>query len=663
MEEKKTDWRWVVFFLVLILASPLIEGGETYHTVIWLRLWVIGFGLAFFLAAVKDDRLELALPAANFLLGLIILLLALSLFITHYYYITVYWSSNFLVYFLLGYLCLNVFAKKNGGKTIAAVYLIMLIAGTLESVYGVIEHFRIEEFYLRPEGTFFNTAYYAGYLAALVSFPLAGCVFNAFPQRSRGREILVRASLGLLAGLFFLAMVLSASRAIIFAAVPIGLVLLARFRAKALIALLALTLTLVIAPNPLKRRMQNLDRDPYTWERITIWKTSLRMIRRHPAGVGLGMYQYYYNRYAYPLRTVKIGRFAKEARFAHNAYLNLAAEASPLLPAAGLIWLGIAFSGLPALIWRREKQSRERVFMLAFSGSLLAMLAHALADDNLRQPPLTVLAAVDVAAMLCLASVWQKGALRRKVFPVANSRFLRGFVLAAGLAMAAVLTWQALIFGLSLRAMAVRDLREKIARMEKLASLPGGYAPLQAGLASAYGRLFMQERRPAQAEAALNYYERATTLNPESREYYFQWAEFLYSLGVRLPSEELLRQAEVIAKKGFERANKDVFICLMLADIGRRQKDFQEQEKWLKIALEAEPYFLAGRLRLAELYAGQGKTSEARAELATLESQKKEADLIFANKEEWRLNSLQKELVELDAADLERLRGRFGIRP
>ena len=33
MEKKKSEWVWVLFFLVLILASPLIEGGQTYHTV------------------------------------------------------------------------------------------------------------------------------------------------------------------------------------------------------------------------------------------------------------------------------------------------------------------------------------------------------------------------------------------------------------------------------------------------------------------------------------------------------------------------------------------------------------------------------------------------------------------------------------------------------
>ena len=391
----------------MILASPLVAGGETYQTVIWLRLWVIGFGLVFFAGAIKPDRVELALPRANWMLGLLWLLFTLSLFITHYYYITVYWYTNFLVYFLLGYLCLGIFAESESAKLPAAVFIILLASGTIESIWGIIAYFRPH--YGQISGTFFNPAYFAGYLAALISFPIAGAVFQIFPGTNGSQGIWVRLVMGLLAVLFMVALVLCASRAIIFAGIPIGLILLARFRWKALAVLAAVALAIILTPNPLKDRVEKFSRDPYRWERITIWKTSLRMIERHPAGVGLGMYQYYYDRYAYPIRSVKIGRFGKEARFAHDDYLNLAAEASPAAPALGVLWLLIILSPLPAALFRRGERGREWALLLAFSASFLAMLAHALADDNLRQPPIAIVAVIDVAAILALFSAREPG--------------------------------------------------------------------------------------------------------------------------------------------------------------------------------------------------------------------------------------------------------------
>jgi len=654
METKNSDWPWLVFFLVLILASPLLEGGETYHTVVWLRLWVLGFSLFFSLGAIKPDRMEVTAPAANWMLGLLWLVFTVSLLLTHYYYITVYWYANFLVCFLLGYLCLGIFASASGKKLLTAVWMILILAGFLESVYGIIAYFRIDRSLESMSGTFFNPAYYTGYLSGLLAFPLAGAVFHIFPGMRRRNELWLRASLGLVSALYLAAMILSASRAVIFAGVPIFLILLLRFRGKALLLLLVLALGLALIPNPLKTRMQTLGRDPYAWDRLTIWKTSLRMIRHHPAGVGLGMYQYYYNRYAYPVRAVKIGRFGKEARFAHNDYLNLAAEASPAAPALALCWLGILLMPLPGVLWRRKGEEKDWVYLLGFSGSLFGLLAHALVDDNLRQPPITILAAIDLAAIAFLLSGGKAGLVRKREYPLMHARFLRGFVLASGLVLAVILTYQALIFGLTLGAGKIQDPEQRLNYLVRLGRLPSGYAHLYFQTAVGYREFFRARRDPAYAEQAVSYFEAAARLNPENFEYFYYWAEFIYMLGLDMKNPDLLRVAEKIAKQSLARSDNYPFTYIILANIAHQRKDFGQEEKWLKVALDMEPYYFLARLFLAELYVDEGKAKEAGSQLDLLKSQKQEVDRIL-EREPWRLKAFQKMLVQLPGAEIDRV--------
>jgi len=662
METKKSDWPWLVFFLVLILASPLLEGGETYHTVVWLRLWVLGFGMFFLLGAIKPERLELTVPAGNWIAGLLWLLLTLSLFLTHYYYITVYWYANFLVYFLLFYLCLGVFARDCGKKLLTAVWMILIAAGLLESIWGIVDYFRIDRSVSMVSGSFFNPAYYAGYLSGLMSFPLAGSVFKIFAGKSRGRDFWVRVGLVAVSVFYLAAMIISASRAVIFAALPISLILLLRFRGKALLVLAVLVLGFLLIPNPLKTRMENLGRDPYAWDRLTIWKSSLRMIRHHPAGVGLGMYQYYYNRYAYPVRSVKIGRFGKDARFAHNSYLTLAAEASVAAPLLGLCWLGFLLRPLPGVFWRRKGEEKDWTLLLGFSGSLLALLAHGLVDDNLRQPPITILGAIDVAAIVFLLSGWRAGLVRKKEYPLMHGRFLRGFIFGSVLVLALILTFQTSIYGLTLWAGKIQDAEQRLNYLERLCRFPSGYAPLYFQTAVGCREFFKARRDPAFAEKAVGYFESAARLNPENFEYYYYWAEFLYMLGLDMKNQEILRIAEKTARLSLARSDKYPYSYLMLANIARLRGDASEEEKLLQAVLVLEPYYFVARLFLSELYAEEGKREEAVRELELLKSQKQEVERIL-EKESWRLNGFQKLLVQLPPGELERVEQRLKQMP
>lgn len=653
MENKKFGWPWVCFFLVLILASPLIEGGETFHTVIWLRLWVIGFGLNFFLSGIRDGRLDLTLPRGNWMLIGLGLLLSLSLFTTHYYYITVYWYCNFLVYFLLGYLCLGVFSSPEGKRLLPVVCLIMVLAGLTESVYGVFK-------YSRPHtgqvsGTFFNPAFYTGYLTGLISFALAGALFPVLPGASKGRGILTRAGLATAFLVMLLAMVVSGSRAIIFAAAPIGLIFLARFRVKGLAVLAALTLAIIFIPNPLNRRFEELKtRDPFAWERVTIWKSSLNMIRHHPAGVGLGMYQYYYDRYAYPIKSMKIGRFGKKGTFAHNDYLNLAAESSPLAPGLALAWLGVVlFPGL-AILFKRGERNREWVMLLAFSGSLLGILGHSLVDTPLRQPPVAILATVDLGAILALGSGLTRKPARLVGYPLMHPRFIKFFLLVSGLLIGATMTYQALIFGAYDKAQKMTGIEQRIEYLTRLSDLPAGYAPLYFQIALDNKNLFLVSQKPEFLIASLKFFEPAARLNPENHMYFYHWADSLYQAGMRVESRQLLDETEKIALQSLERSDKYPLTYLMLANIAHLKKDYGQEEKWLNRVLLVEPYYFLARAVLAELYVDEGKLDQAESQLILLKRQKQEVEGML-KEQAWQFTSYQLRLVELPDSEIDRV--------
>ncbi len=641
---------WAIFIFVLILGSPLLEGGETFHTVIWLRLWVLGFALYYFAGRIGREQIEVWAPYANWMLLALWLVVSVSLLVTHYYYITVYWYSNLLVYLLLFYLILNLFAEPAPGKKLArTVFLVLLAAGAMESVLGLGGYLRHPG--ERSSGSFFNPAFYTGYLLALLSFPLAGLLFDFWPGLSGGKKWLVRAGLGLALILICGGLLVSQSRALVFALVPAGLILLFRFRLRAAAVLVFLVLAVALVPNPFRSRLLSLRQDPYAWDRITIWKGSARMIRHHPLGVGLGMYQFYYDRYQYPLREVKIGRYSKFAQFAHNEYLNFAAECSPVLPLLALAWLGLMLWPLVA-IYRKKPEGLEptdQALLLGFSGSLLGIAANALSDSVLHQPPIMILAIVDLAGTIYLLSHFQPGLLKKVSSPIMHPGFLKIFVFLSGTMIGAIMTFQAAVFGLTYHARTIPGLEQRLNYLARLEHLPSGYASLYLQKALDLKNLFLQTQNPDWVGRALPYYEFAARLNPESYEVFYQWAQAIYQMALYLQNPPLLDKAGEIAQLSLKRSSHYPFTYLMLANIAHLRNNGPREEKWLAAGLEQEPYYFLARELLVDLLLSSGRLDEARTELNLLKAQKREVDAIPRRS----LNDFQRTLTKIGEGDIE----------
>ncbi len=79
--------------------------------------------------------------------------------------------------------------------------------------------------------------------------------------------------------------------------------------------------------------------DPLRADRLHIWWIALQAIGQHPfAGYGMGNFELAYRQFAFPVNEDLV-RYARSTRFAHNDYLQIAAE-------LGLPFAAVLFSGL-----------------------------------------------------------------------------------------------------------------------------------------------------------------------------------------------------------------------------------------------------------------------------------------------------------------------------
>ncbi len=649
MKEKKYYRAWIFFFSAIVLVSPLLDGGDSWQTLLWLRPLIIGGAIFFLLRGTGRPGLELQTPAQAWLIIAVILSLSVSLFTTHYYYLTLSWYFTFLVYLLLFFLALQLLAGPAGPSLISALILVLFLAGLIQSLAGIAQYlFRHPT---QAAGTFFNPSYYAGYLAGLLAFPLAGLSFDLFPDQPARKKLALKIGCGILCALIFTGMLVSASRSIIFALIPLGLILISRFRLKGFLAVIALALALAAIPNPLRTRFLHLSQDPYAWERVGVWKTSLKMMTHHPLGVGLGMFQFYSQRYPEPFQRIKFGRFGLHATQAHNEFLNFAAEASPLLPIFALIFLMVIFPRVFRAMRNAGSDPAAPGRISAFAGALLAVLGHSLVDYNLHQPPMMVLAALSLAGLIALVSRSDPSVLKKRELGGKRSLFLRLLIPCAGVLIALLVTAQAWLEGSFIRGVMDPDHSRAIARLEGLSQIPSGYAPVYFQLGINFEQAFENADDPRWSGRAIADLSRAATLNPENQEYFYQLAQAEYRASAELNRPEFLDRALKHAERAVELAPGQVFSYLLISDIYLAKKDFAGAKRILGTALEYEPYFFQARLQLIRILFYQKDLQPAKAQAEILLDQSRE----YREFEKARpnlLNYYQKQIVAISEDDL-----------
>ncbi len=621
---KPRVWVWSIFWALVILGMPLIQGGTTYIPVTGLRLIVLFMSSLFLLSLAGHEHRTIITSRFDLLVFLLWVLAGVSLFVSSYQYITMYWYVNIMIYMALFYLGLNSFGRAGqAGRLLIflAVYL-LIFTGAFEGAFGIARYFLEQGD--RARGTFFNPAFYAGYLIAVCPLCLAMLVFpSSAPVMSRWARVkspLLFAALILM----ILGMVYSGSRAVLAAVLALAAVMFSRSRNLALVLLLLLVASLAVIPNPLRERLRTLDQnDIYAWERVSIWKSSLDMTCDQPYGIGLGMYKYRYFRFMHPVEKARFSRYPRHATTAHSEPLHLAAELSPLAPLLLLIMAGaLIISG-----FRESNRAHPsaRPLLAGLSGSLLGIGLHSLFDSNLHNPSIAVTAVIVASILSALLARTRPVWLRPADLRFSRPRLLRILIAVASIMLCALFILLGTTYGLYLHYSGKSDTQSQITGLVRLSRYSPGYAPLYYKLGELGILEYTRTGNLDLLTAATRQIDHAFHLNPENYLYPLEIARGHLLAAFRAEkNSQILKMADHFARLSLKRNPSYPFTFYLLAEVAEARSDPEGQMIWLKKALQLEPYYLSARGELIELLVKQKQKEPARDQLSLLKDQYQE---------------------------------------
>lgn len=238
-------------------------------------------------------------------------------------------------------------------------------------------------------GTFTNPNHLAGYL---VCGFVSAWNYLLFYQSGKFRRIVL-----LILSLFFLFVIfLSHSRSALISLILVSsLIIYLKFSWRGLAGIIIFLLLFFIAlPKQQVAATLKLGRD--SSYRLKIWRSAVEMTGEHPfLGWGLGNFEYGFNKYSYP-REDRIARYGQYTRFAHNEFLQIAAE-------LGLPCL-IFFLGAVFILTRKIFENIE-INVIA-GANILAILLQAFFDFNLHLPAIALVLVFSAAIVL---SPWKGG--------------------------------------------------------------------------------------------------------------------------------------------------------------------------------------------------------------------------------------------------------------
>jgi len=325
--------------LLFVLAlGILFQGGDWPPATFLIRT-------ALFLLAARlllhADSITIRPTAVDLLVVLLLAVEAASLSRADYRWASYQWflhhSAVFVLYILLRAL------PDPGGRFPAAAGCVILAAAAAEAVVAFSQRFVLGV--PRPDGTLENP----NFLAEILLYGVIAAYYALQMRGSTARRWLLPA-----VALFAAGIVLTGSRGGFLVSLAVAVYLLAgRFGWKRTIAAAAVTAGgLLLVSNPLLDRFLGTG-DPYAFERLNMWKASLRIFADHPFGVGTGHFQYFWPAARDAVEGSLI-RFARHAATPHSEFFSILSELG--VPGA-VAFLGLGVAGIVSL--RRAARSAD----------------------------------------------------------------------------------------------------------------------------------------------------------------------------------------------------------------------------------------------------------------------------------------------------------------
>jgi len=221
--------------------------------------------------------------------------------------------------------------------------------------------------------------------------PIAPIMFGIalYVLRSKQRLLLLLAGALVTAGI---ALTFSRPAAL---ALYCGVLLLALIKKDKVVITILLAFLLIfpfIAPQNIKKWAKEVQYNPIimmcNYDRISIYRNSLNMIKHHPfLGVGLNTFSKNYLQYKLPEKeNAKTG----DTIYAHNNFLHMAGEIG-LFGLAAFIWLLVRLFSSASHIYKKLKDNFLKNLSLCLAAGLTAFMINGLTETNLYYSRVSIL--------------------------------------------------------------------------------------------------------------------------------------------------------------------------------------------------------------------------------------------------------------------------------
>lgn len=655
----------LIVITALVVFSPLQEGGTTHVAQMIIRLLILAWAGSAVVLGIQRGRLTVPVLSVRYLLMAFLGFAVVATIFSPYAHPGRQWLLTIICYAMFFYLLVSSVDRWEHVHTLTAV---IVLAGVGEAALAILQG--VAWHVMRPSGTFFNPNFLAGYLAVSWAMLLSGVV-HGYRRDAAWSSAWLSPALwwsGILASLgsLFLAVMLTQSRAgMIVLLVSTAFILTVRYGWKlAGSCLLFLVLAGLFLPTPLRERvLAEHQQNPVSYARWQMWQGAIAQMVDHPFGIGLGLYQYTYPLYAFPVEG-EIARYGKVAQTPHNDYLQMGIEmgvGAMAVFAAGVFMLGRELRrALQARLSRRQ-----RSLILGTGGGGMALLVHAALDSSLRESALAILLVLCAGLIVSAARLTTRSTDVVHVITI-RSRLVWGigtacllFLVGAEISRLGV-AW--LTFDTASRQAVAGETDIAIQGFKQAIALDPGKSLYHHGLGSVYARAFDASRDREMFQLAHAEFKEAIELNPLDSRLLGLLAQ-LYVSAAQVPSVSgRLDEQETLwlraAVRVYERA-------VRLAPCSAPYRYEQARLHWMlgerpaaeqqaKEAERLEPNFLPARALLAQLWVDAGRIDDARQELHEIQTRQ-------ARYEQWNKTSLDRAFLRVDVAPLRVAVGEKGL--
>jgi tetratricopeptide (TPR) repeat protein len=573
------------------------------------------------------------------------------------------WLLTIAGYVLLFYLLVSFIERWDHIRTVT---IMIVLVGVGEASLALVQGFAWNS--IRPNGTFFNPNFLAGYLtvtwAILLSCALHGYRNDVLFSTPSAPPALWWFGLVSALSAILVAVVLTQSRGgMVIVFVATVCILTARYGWK-LAGGCALTLVVssLLIPTPLRDRVIfEHSQNPATYARWQMWQGAVREMFDHPFGIGLGLYQYTYPSYAFPVEG-QVARYGNVAQTPHNDYLQMGVEMGP---GAILVFMAGIFMVVRELrkVLQRRLLRWQRALIVGVSGGGIALLVHAALDSSLRESAIAILLILCGGLIVSAGALTKDGAGTVRVVPI-RSRVVWGLSMAAGLLLIGIevirsgFAWAT--FESASRHAIAGETVAAIKGLKDAIALDPGKALYHHGLGSLYARAFDTTGEKQAFQKAYGEFKEAIDLNPLDNRLLGLLGQ-LYVSAAQAPQSSGITAEE---RRAWLRAAIPVYEqAIQLAPFSAMYRYEQARLYWLlgkqkeaelraKEAEALEPNFLPARLLLARMWFEGGQVDGAKDQLREIQERQ-------ARYQSWPKNSLDHAFLDVDLA---RLRAAIGGR-